>query len=132
MYPVFSPMQAFALWLDILMLPWKMMMAPAADSITEAAASTNPASVAGLDPVSPHEIGTSATDFSRDAEEAAVAAKRKQSASGRKQDRTRAAGGQDFEVGYEARKSNTSRAAVKKAFKKVGNSRKKVQRRFGR
>jgi hypothetical protein len=103
MYPVFSPLQVFVFWLDILMLPWKMMIAPAADSLTEAAASNNPASVAGLDPVSPQEIGTSATDFSTDAK-----------------------------VGHQPRKSNTSRAAAKKAVKKVGNSRKKVKRRVGR
>jgi hypothetical protein len=49
-----------------MMLPWKMMMAPVADSMTEAAAANDPAAVAGLDPVSPHEIGTSAADFSKD------------------------------------------------------------------
>ena len=59
-----------------------------------------------------------------------MAAKKKQSARGRKQDRARVAGGQDYEVGYEARKTKTSRAAVKKAVKKVGNSRKKVRRRL--
>ena len=47
---------------------WKMMMAPVADSMQEAAAATDPAAVAGLDPVSPNEIGTSATDFSKDAD----------------------------------------------------------------
>jgi len=59
-----------------------------------------------------------------------MAAKRKQSARGRKQDRARVAGGQDYEVGYEARKTKTSRAAVKKAVTKVGNSRTKVRRRL--
>jgi len=57
-----------------------------------------------------------------------MAAKKKQSARGRKQDRARVAGGQDYEVGYEARKTKTSRAAVKKAVTKVGNSRTKVRR----
>jgi Protein of unknown function (DUF3606) len=61
-----------------------------------------------------------------------MAAKKKRSARGRKQDRARVAGGQDYEVGYESRKTGTSRAAVKKAVKKVGNSRKKVERRLGR
>jgi hypothetical protein len=55
-----------------------------------------------------------------------------QSSRGRKQDRARVAGGQDYEVGYEAKKSGKSRAAVKKAVKKVGNSRKRVERRLGR
>jgi hypothetical protein len=59
-------MQAFVFWLDVMMLPWRMMMAPVADSMQEATAATSPAAVAGLDPVSPHEIGTSATDLSKD------------------------------------------------------------------
>lgn len=66
MHPAFWPMQAFVFWSDVLMLPWKMMMAPAADSMKEAVAATNPAAIAGLDPVSPEEIGTSATDFRPD------------------------------------------------------------------
>ena len=65
MHPAFFPMQAFVFWLDVLMLPWKMLMAPVADSMNEVSAATDPAAVAGLDPVSPKEIGTSATDFSR-------------------------------------------------------------------
>ena len=64
MHPVFWPMQAMVFWLDVLMLPWKMTIGPVADSMKEAAA---PPQVrlppAGLDPVSPNEIGTSATDF---------------------------------------------------------------------
>lgn len=59
-------------------------------------------------------------------------APKKKSARGRKQDRPRGAGEQDYEVGYAARKTRTSRATVKKAVKKVGNSRKKVERRLGR
>jgi hypothetical protein len=61
-----------------------------------------------------------------------MAPKKKQSARGRKQDRARVAGGQSYEVSYESGKTKTSRAAVKKAVKKVGNSRKKVERRLGR
>ena len=57
---------------------------------------------------------------------------KKKSARGRKQDRARVAGGQSYEVSYEAGKIKTSRAAVKKAVKKVGNSRKRVERRLGR
>jgi uncharacterized protein DUF3606 len=52
---------------------------------------------------------------------------KKQSARGRKQDRVRVAGRQDYEVGYEAKKTGRSRPAVKKAVKKVGNSRKRVE-----
>ena len=57
---------------------------------------------------------------------------RKQTTRGRKQDRARVAGGQDYEVRYEAKKTGKSRAAVKKAVKKVGSSRKRVERRLGR
>jgi uncharacterized protein DUF3606 len=52
----------------------------------------------------------------------------KQTSRGRKQDRARVAGGQNHEVRYESKKSGKSRAAVKKAVKKVGNSRRKVDR----
>jgi hypothetical protein len=65
-----------------------------------------------------------------------MAAKKKASGAktsrGRKQDRARVAGGQDYEVSYEAKKSGRSAGAVKKAVKKVGNSRKKVERKLGR
>ena len=61
-----------------------------------------------------------------------MAETKKQSSRGRKQDRARVAGGQDYEVRYEARKTKKSAAAVKKAVKKVGSSRKKVERRLGR
>ncbi len=52
----------------------------------------------------------------------------KHSSRGRKQDRARVAGGQDYEVRYEAKKMRRSKPAVKKAVKKVGNSRRKVER----
>lgn len=42
------------------------------------------------------------------------------------------AGGQDYEVRYEAKKTRRSKAAVKKAVKKVGNSRRKVERKLAR
>jgi hypothetical protein len=42
------------------------------------------------------------------------------------------AGGQDYEIRYEARKTGKSKAAVKKAVKKVGNNRKCVERTLGR
>ena len=57
---------------------------------------------------------------------------KKQTSRGRKQDRARVAGGQDYEVRYEAKKSGKSKADVKKAVKKVGNTRKRVDRALGR
>jgi hypothetical protein len=45
---------------------------------------------------------------------------------GRAQDRARVAGGQNYEVAYEAKKTGKKPSAVRKAVKKVGNSRKKV------
>jgi hypothetical protein len=51
---------------------------------------------------------------------------------GRKQDRARVAGGQVYEVRYEAKKTGRSASAVKKTVKKVGNTRKKVEKRLGR
>jgi Protein of unknown function (DUF3606) len=59
-----------------------------------------------------------------------MAKAKKQSSRGRKQDRARVAGGQDYEVRYgeEERKS----ASAVKAVKKVGSSRKRVERRIGR
>ncbi len=56
---------------------------------------------------------------------------KKQTARGRKQERARVAGRQGYEVGYEAKKIGRSKAAVKKAVKRVGNSRKRVERRLG-
>jgi hypothetical protein len=57
---------------------------------------------------------------------------KKRSTRGRKQDRARVAGGQNYEVRYEAKKTRKSGSAVKKAVKKVGNSRKRVEKRLGR
>jgi hypothetical protein len=57
-----------------------------------------------------------------------MAKKRKQTSRGRKQDRARVAGGQDYEVRYEAMKTGRSKKAVERAVKKVGSSRKKVER----
>ena len=57
---------------------------------------------------------------------------KKQTSLGRKQDRARVSAGQDYEVRYAAKKSSRSKAAVKKAVKKVGSSRKRVERRLGR
>jgi hypothetical protein len=56
----------------------------------------------------------------------------KETARGRSQDRARVAGGQKYEVSYEAKKTGRSAPAVKKAVKKVGNMRKKVEKRLTR
>jgi Protein of unknown function (DUF3606) len=64
-------------------------------------------------------------------EKAMAVAKKAKTARGRKQDRARVAGGQDYEVRYEAKKTGKA-AAVKKAVKKVGNARKRVEKRLGR
>ncbi|MFB6458672.1 DUF3606 domain-containing protein [Bradyrhizobium tunisiense] len=61
-----------------------------------------------------------------------MVAVKKTTARGRKQDRARVAGGQKHEVAYEAKKSGRSASVVKKAVKKVGNSRKRVEKRLGR
>jgi len=57
---------------------------------------------------------------------------KKKTSRGRKQDRARVAVGQDYEVRYESKKTGKTAAAVKKAVKKVGSSRKKVERKLGR
>jgi Protein of unknown function (DUF3606) len=51
-----------------------------------------------------------------------------QTSRGRKQERARVAGGQKHEVRYESKKTGKSRSAVKKAVKRVGNSRRKVEK----
>ena len=52
----------------------------------------------------------------------------KKTSRGRKQDRTRVAGGQDYEVRYEAKKTGKSAKQVRRAVSKVGPSRRKVER----
>ena len=59
-------------------------------------------------------------------------AKKTKTARGRKQDRARVAGGQNYEGQYEAKKTGKSAPAVKKAVKKVGNARNRVEKRLGR
>jgi hypothetical protein len=51
---------------------------------------------------------------------------------GRAQDRRRVAGGQDYEVRYESKKTGKSKKQVKRAVKRVGTSRKKVERELRR
>ena len=47
-------------------------------------------------------------------------------------DRKKVAGGQDYEVKYESKKTGSSGDQVKKAIKTTGNSRKKVETKLGR
>ena len=49
-----------------------------------------------------------------------------------KADSSRVAGGEACEVAYEAKKTGKAAAAVKKAVKKAGNARKRVEKRLGR
>ena len=51
-----------------------------------------------------------------------------QTSRGRSQDRRRVAGGQDYEVRYEAKKTGSSKKQVKKAIHNVGNTRRKVEK----
>ena len=46
---------------------------------------------------------------------------------GRAQDRAKVAGGQDYEVAYEAKKTGKTAKEVKTAVKSAGNSRKAVE-----
>ena len=55
-----------------------------------------------------------------------MAKKAKKTTLGRKQDRARVAGRQDYEVRYTGKKTGKSAGAVQKAVKKVGSSRKRV------
>jgi hypothetical protein len=50
----------------------------------------------------------------------------------RRGDRAKVAGGQKYELSYEAKKTGRSAASVKKAVKKVGNARKKVEKKLAR
>lgn len=51
---------------------------------------------------------------------------------GRAQDRRLVAGGQNYEVDYEAKKTGKSKTKVKRAVKSAGPSRKNVERRVAR
>lgn len=44
-----------------------------------------------------------------------------------KADRSKVAGGQDYEIDYLRRKTGASEAAIKAAIKKVGNDRAKIE-----
>jgi hypothetical protein len=68
--------------------------------------------------------------FTEEATMAVAKKTTKQTARGRKQDRAKVAGAQKYEVSYESKKTGKSAAAVKKAVKKVGNTRNKVEKRL--
>jgi hypothetical protein len=51
---------------------------------------------------------------------------------GRKQDRRLVAGGQNYEVRYESKKTGKRKTRVKQAVERVGNSRRKVERELRR
>jgi hypothetical protein len=51
----------------------------------------------------------------------------KKTTRGRAQDRSKVAGGQDYEVSYESKKTGKSGDAIRKAVKTTGNSRKKIE-----
>ena len=55
-----------------------------------------------------------------------------QTSRGRTQDRKRVASGQEHEVRYQAKSRSTTGTAVKKAVKKVGNSRAEVDAELGK
>jgi len=57
---------------------------------------------------------------------------KKQTSKGRNLDRSKVAGGQDYEVNYEKDKLNVSGKEVKDAVKTIGNSRKKVEEKLKR
>jgi hypothetical protein len=61
-----------------------------------------------------------------------MATAKKKTPRGRKQDRARVAGSQNYEVNYDSKKTGRSASAVKKTVKKIGNSRKRVEKRLGR
>ncbi|HWB27559.1 MAG TPA: DUF3606 domain-containing protein [Chitinophagaceae bacterium] len=53
---------------------------------------------------------------------------KQKSSRGRAQDRAKVAGGQDYEVSYEAKKTGNSSSDIKQAVKAGGNSRKAVEK----
>jgi hypothetical protein len=52
---------------------------------------------------------------------------KKKTSRGTTQDRSKVAGGQEYEVRYESKKTGSPAGQVKKAVKTAGNSRKKVE-----
>jgi hypothetical protein len=68
---------------------------------------------------------------SRDGSEEEPMATAKKTARGRKQDLAHVAGRQDYEVRYESKETGRSASAVKKAVKKVGNTRGRFEKHLG-
>jgi hypothetical protein len=56
----------------------------------------------------------------------------KRSSRGRGQDRRKVAGGQEYEVNYESKKTGTSTKQVKKAIESAGNERSKVEKKLNK
>jgi len=56
---------------------------------------------------------------------------KKKTSRGISQDRGKVAGGQEYEVQYESKKTGSSAGQVKKAIQSEGNSRKKVEKKVG-
>jgi hypothetical protein len=54
------------------------------------------------------------------------------SSRGRSQDRAKVAGGQDYELQYEQKKTGVSKKEIKKAISSEGNSRKKVEQKLSK
>jgi hypothetical protein len=52
------------------------------------------------------------------------------SSRGRSQDRSKVAGGQDYEVKYEQKKTGASKDQIKKVIKTEGNQREKVEKKL--
>jgi Protein of unknown function (DUF3606) len=51
---------------------------------------------------------------------------------GRSQDRSKVAGGQDYELNYEKEKTGASVTQIQKAIKTEGNNRKKVEKKLNK
>ena len=52
------------------------------------------------------------------------------SSRGRSQDRSKVAGGQDYELEYEKQKTGSSKKQIKSAIKAVGNQRQQVEKKL--
>jgi hypothetical protein len=65
-HPIYWPFMWYAMWMNAFMAPWMKPMAglpPAAAAIPAAPVIDPAAAAVGLDPASPHDLGSSATDF---------------------------------------------------------------------
>lgn len=56
--------------------------------------------------------------------------KKQSSTRGRSQDRSKVAGGQDYEVNYESKKTGASTKQVKEAIQSAGNQRNEVEKKL--